>query len=74
MQHLHERVLERVLCVGWPPTPEDQFGACELLQRFIQLLLQHSRDRADQFIRERAPKRSSDLCHLACWSKAVEAG
>src|SRR5215470_2271407 len=40
---LHQRVLEGILCVGRRPAPEDQFGACELIEGLAQLLLRHSR-------------------------------
>ena len=54
---LHQRVLEGVLSIGRRTAPEDQLGASELFEGFVQLLLRHSRDRADEFIGERTPER-----------------
>ena len=44
---LHQGVLESVFGVGWRAAPEDQLGACELFEGFIQFLQRHMRNGAN---------------------------
>src|SRR6266404_4749995 len=69
---LHQRVLEGVLCIGWGAPLEDQFGAYELRQGPVHLVLRHSRDGADQLMRERPSEGRTDLRHLAHGCQAIE--
>src|SRR5215468_2140848 len=52
---LYQSMFEGVFRIGWRPAPEDQFSAHELVEGLVQLLLRHSRDRTDEFIREHCP-------------------
>ena len=54
------------------PAPEDQFGANELIQRIVYLLLRHHRTSADQLMGELPPKRRPDLCYLTGRSQTIE--
>ena len=69
---LHQRVLEGVLCIGRGAPLEDQFGAYELRQGPVHLVLRHGRDGADQLMRERPSEGRSDLRHLAHGCQAIE--
>jgi hypothetical protein len=66
-------MLEGILGVRRRAAPEDQLGACEPVEGFVQLLLRYFRDPADDFIRERTPERGADLRYLACRSEAIQA-
>ena len=67
-------MFESVFGVRGSPAPEDQLGAHQLLQRIVQLLLRHLRDRADQFMRERASERRPDLGYLTGWCQTIKPG
>ena len=62
-----------VLRVWGYPSPKYQFGAYELSQSAIELLLRHIRRSADEFIRERTSERGADLSYLACRGEAIQA-
>ena len=47
---LHQCVLETVLRIGGYPSPENQLGGHQLRERAVELLLWHSRNRADHFM------------------------
>jgi hypothetical protein len=49
---LYQGMFEGVLGIRCGSPPEDQFGAHQLCQSIIDLLLRHLRDRSDQFVRE----------------------
>ena len=58
---LHQCVLETVLRIGWYPSSENQLGSQQLCECAVDLLLRHSRNRADHLMGERTAERGTNL-------------
>ena len=69
---LHQRMLERVACVGWDATLKHEPRTDQLPQRVPQRRLRQSGNRVDQLVGVGTADHRSDLCHRPGHRQTVE--